>query len=315
MIDRRQWMCGAAATGAVLLTGHADATVKTGVTPFFARHALPLGVQLYAIAPDLDADLEGTLAKLQAIGIRAVETAGFHGRSAAELRAAFDRAGLRCTSAHIPVKPNVAGDFGLDSDVDAITRAMHTLGVTNVVLPSPRVTLPVTSAATFAAAIAALSQDDWQRTADLLNTKGKALRQHGLAISYHNHNVEFAPHDWGTAYELLLRETDPAIVSFEMDAGWVAAAGVDPVTLLRAHPHRFTQMHVKDIKASTQANFAVEQDPTEVGSGKMDWPAILTAAYTAGVRGFFVEQEPPYSGPRMDSIAKSAGYLLGLRTA
>lgn len=315
MIDRRQWMCGAAATSAVLLAGQTGAAVKSGAKPFFARHALPLGVQLYAIAPDLDADFDRTLAKLHVIGIRTVETAGFHGRSAAELRAAFDRAGLRCTSAHIPVKPYLAGDLGLDGDLDEISRAMHVLGVTNVVLPSPRVTLPITSAATFAAAIAALSQDDWRRTADLLNTKGKALRERDLAISYHNHNVEFAPHDWGTAYELLLRETDPAIVSFEMDAGWVAAAGLDPVGLLRAHPHRFTQMHVKDIKASTQANFAVQQNPTEVGSGKMDWPAILPAAYTAGVRGFFVEQEPPYSGPRINSIAKSAGYLLGLRTA
>jgi sugar phosphate isomerase/epimerase len=309
MIDRRQWMRGAAVSAAFL----ADRTGAAKDTqPFFLRHGLALGVQLYALAPDLGKDLDGTLAKLSAIGIRTVETAGFYGRTATEIRAAFDRAGLRCVSAHIPMEAHSAGDLGLDGNLDALADAMHVIGITNVVLPSPSVNLPVTSLATFVAAFTALSKDDWRRTADALNRIGRALKHRGLAISYHNHNVEFKPHDWGTAYDLLLRETDPAVVSFEMDAGWVAAAGIDPVALLRKNPHRFTQMHVKDIKPTTQTNFVVEQDPCEVGSGKMNWPAILPAAYAAGVRNFFVEQEPPYTGPRITSIARGAGYLLAV---
>jgi sugar phosphate isomerase/epimerase len=269
-----------------------------------------LGVQLYALAPDLEMDFSGTLAKLHAIGIRTVETAGFHGRTPSQLRAEFDRAGLACTSAHIPVTPYVAGDLSLGGDLDALARELQLVGITHVVLPGPPLPTVPTSAATFAAAIAAVTQDGWRRTADLLNSSGRVLARHGLSISYHNHNVEFAPHEWGTAMDLLLRETDPATVFFEMDAGWVAAAGIDPITLLRAHPRRFTQMHVKDIKASTVRNFAVQQDPSEVGSGAMNWPAILPAAYEVGVRSFFIEQEPPYPGPRMASIAKSAAYML-----
>ncbi|UAK23714.1 sugar phosphate isomerase/epimerase family protein [Sphingomonas nostoxanthinifaciens] len=314
MIDRRHCMFGAAAAGGALIAGASGAAPRMAAKPFFARHMLPLGLQLYSLAPDLDADFDGTLAKLHAIGIRSVETAGFHGRSPAQLRASFDRAGLRCTSAHIQARANGNGP-SLDGDFDALARDLHVVGITNVVMPSPPLPNRPKSSEGFAAAITKLTQDDWHRVADLLNTAGKALRQRGLAVSYHNHNPEFAPHDWGTAFDLLMRETDPSSVSFEMDAGWVAAAGIDPIALLRAHPHRFTQMHVKDIKASTVTNYVVEQDPTEVGSGKMDWHAILPAAYADGVRGFFIEQEPPFAGPRIDAIAKSATYLLALKTA
>jgi len=64
-------------------------------------------------------------------------------------------------------------------------------------------------------------------------------------------------------------------------------------------------MHVKDIKADTQANYALRQDPAEVGNGVIDWKAILPAAYDAGVTRFFVEQEPPFVGPPLRSIEKS----------
>ncbi len=153
MMDRRQLAIGAAAAGAVLLAGPAGAALRASAQPFFARHALPLGVQLYALAPDLDRDFDGTLAALNAIGVRTVETAGFHGHDAHDLRASLDRFGLRCTSAHIPVKPNCATDFGLGGDLDALTVALETIGITNVVLPSP----PVTSAASFAAATGELT--------------------------------------------------------------------------------------------------------------------------------------------------------------
>ena len=80
--------------------------------------------------------------------------------------------------------------------------------------------------------------------------------------------------------ELLLKNTDPALVQFEMDVGWVVAAGADPFVLMKAHKGRFTQMHVKDVKATTKPNFAFQQDPTEVGSGTIPWPRLLPAAET-----------------------------------
>ena len=110
---------------------------------------------------------------------------------------------------------------------------------------------------------------------------------------------------------ILLKEADPAL-QFEMDAGWVVAAGQDPFALLKAHPKRFRQMHVKDVKASTKPNFALQQDPTEVGTGIIDWKRLLPAAHAAGVEGFFVEQEPPFTRPRIEAARLCADYLLKL---
>ena len=97
-----------------------------------------------------------------------------------------------------------------------------------------------------------------------------------------------------------------------MDAGWVVAAGADPVVLLAAHPNRFSAMHVKDVKASTRPNFSFQQDPCEVGQGIIDWKTLLAKAYQANVRQFYVEQEPPFSKPRIESVGISFNYLNAL---
>ena len=101
----------------------------------------------------------------------------------------------------------------------------------------------------------------------------------------------------------------PALVTFEMDVGWVVAAGADPMTLIHHHKGRFRLMHVKDVKATTQANYALKMDPTEVGSGKIDWAKLLPGAYAAGVRGFYVEQEPPFAFPRIEAARISHDFL------
>ncbi|HEX8756592.1 MAG TPA: hypothetical protein VF745_09655 [Steroidobacteraceae bacterium] len=79
--------------------------------------------------------------------------------------------------------------------------------------------------------------------------------------------------------------------------------------MLRSHRHRFRLMHVKDIKAATLPNHAFEMDPADVGSGTLDWKAILPAGYNVGVRYYYVEQEPPFAGPRMDAARADYRYL------
>jgi sugar phosphate isomerase/epimerase len=72
-------------------------------------------------------------------------------------------------------------------------------------------------------------------------------------------------------------------------------------------------MHVKDVQATTKTNYALSMDPCEVGSGKLDWAKILPAAHKAGVRNFYVEQEPPFTMERIDAAKKSFEYLEKLR--
>jgi sugar phosphate isomerase/epimerase len=283
--------------------------------PFFRRLGIPIGLQLYTVGDDMRKDFAGTLAAVAKIGYKAVEPAGLLDHSPAEWRQQLDRAQLKCPSIHVPPGAQKSG-LSL-ADVDALAEAANTLGIGTIVCPAfnfpDRFSRQPQSgegfAQTMARLAAAMTPDDWKANADFLNQKGAALKKHGLRFAYHNHNVEFTPIAGTTAFALLVNGTDPNLVSFEMDAGWVAAAGVDPASVLSQYPHRFTAMHVKDVKVSTKPNFALQLDPCEVGQGTIDWKTLLPKAYAANVRQYYVEQEPPYAIPPLESIAISFKYL------
>jgi sugar phosphate isomerase/epimerase len=305
---------GLAAAASGLAAG--SATAAGG--PFFKRTGLPVGLQLYTLGGDLKADLDGQLGQVAKIGYRTVEMAGYLGRTPQELRAAFDKAGLTCPSSHVQGRRG-GPDPSLE-DLDRLIADAHVIGIKHIVLPSSPVPdrpelkqKPGEETRVFRDRMAdAITADDWKATADLLNAKGKVLKAAGLTMGYHNHNIEFAPKGETNGLEILLKYTDPALVPFEMDVGWVVAAGHDPFALLKAHPGRFRQMHVKDVKASTKANFAFQQDPADIGSGIIDWKRLLPAAYAHGVRDFFVEQEAPFDKPRLESVRIDFDYLNAL---
>jgi sugar phosphate isomerase/epimerase len=300
-------MVGAAALGAAVNAGAA-------AQPFFARHGLPLGIQLYTLGPDAQKDLDGTLKAVAGIGYRTVELAGLLGRSAADFRAALDRAGLKAPSAHIQPR---GGDGSFQGDIGKLTADLQTLGVSTAIMPI--LNIPERFGGPTAAdngiggylkrVAAGMTADDWKMNADYLNTKAAALKSAGIRVGYHNHNFEFAPLGSTNGLEILFANTDPALVTFEVDIGWVAASGTDPYAFLAKHKGRVSLMHVKDIKPDTKGNFALEMDPAEIGSGSLDWKRLLPEAYAAGVRGFFVEQEPPFTRPRIEAAKISHDYL------
>jgi sugar phosphate isomerase/epimerase len=303
-LSRRGLLAAGAAAFGAGLTG----AVNAAETPFFQRHKLPIGIQLYTLGPDLAKELEAQLATLANIGFKAVELAGYLGRTPAELKAAFDKAGLICPSAHLSPK----GPNGFSGDLSKLADELHVIGVKAAIMPI--LYIPERLSADLRTAGSQMTADDWKWNADFLNEKAAVLKKAGIATGYHNHNFEFAPlkdAKGGQTHgmEILLKGTDPSLVTFEMDAGWVTAAGQDPFALLRAHPGRFTQMHVKDIKPTTKFNFELKQDPTEVGSGMIDWKRLLPAAYAGGVRGFYYEQEPPFGGTRLESAKISFDYI------
>lgn len=304
--------------------------IMAGATPAFAaaRRSATFwgddgpGVQLFALEQDLKRDFAGTLGDVFRIGYRCVELASMHGRTAAEMRAALDTAGLHCRSVHVSASAGAPGASGLTfDDPGKLADDLAILGARDAVLPllqfpkNPVWGDPVSVGALMRTGGPPLPAERYERMADFLNQTGATLKKRGVRIGYHNQNFELAPLGDRTGFQILLERTDPGLVHFEMDAGWLAAAGHDPVTWLNKYTGRFSQMHVKDIKASTVTNFNMRQDPTEVGSGKMDWPRILPAARAAGVQRYFVEQDPPYSGPRIQSLAKSLAYLSTLGVA
>jgi hypothetical protein len=105
------------------------------------------------------------------------------------------------------------------------------------------------------------------------------------------------------------QELDPKLVFLELDLGWVTAGGLDPVAELRRLKGRVKMVHLKDVKPTTKTNYALQQDPCEVGLGKLNWHAILPACAAAGVQHYFVEQEPPFAHDRFDSVKMSYDFL------
>lgn len=286
---------------AAMTTGGATAAAQ----PFFKRHGLPIGIQLYTLGPDAAKDLDGTLKAVAGIGYKSVELAGLLGRTGAQMKAALDAAGLVCTSAH------VQGRGQLDGDLAKLAGDLTAIGVKTAVMPSPYIPDRLQGKG-LREVLTQLTADDWKMNADFLNEKAVVLAKSGIKLGYHNHNFEFAPLGSTTGLEIMIQRTDPKLVTFELDVGWVAAAGVDPAAFFAKHKGRFTLMHVKDIKADTQPNFELKMDPTEIGSGKLPWKTLLPAAYAAGVRGFYVEQEPPFARPRIEAAKISHDYLAGV---
>jgi sugar phosphate isomerase/epimerase len=305
MINRRQFL-GSAAAG-VLIGAVGEARAAT----------LPIGVQLYTVAAELKADFEGTLHKVAALGYRDVELPSFYGRSARDLRRALRAAGLSCASAHVPQRPWEAGSLALATDLEGTVRYANELGLRYVVCPMPwllhTTTMPTFDSASPGAFARALyggaERDDWLRLADFLNQTGRRLRRAGLRLAYHNHNIEFREYDGKRAYDLLLEHTDPALVEFEMDAGWIVAGGGDPLEYLRRHGKRYRLMHVKDVKPTQKANTELLIEGTEVGKGSIDWRAVLGQAAAGGLQHRYVELDPPYAIPALDSIRISHDYL------
>lgn len=314
--DRRRLM--SAMLGSGLGAGLAAATpaMARGRVPFLKRQGKELGVQLYALGEAAQTDLRGTLQRLSAMGYRDFELPGFYGRSARDLRADADAAGVRFGSLHMGLPARLPpGSLTLMSGPQEIADALGTLGIHKAVLPMPLLPdsfNPNGPGGIRAALIAGVEEgglDMWKRLGALLNERAAALRPYGIQLGYHNHNMEFRPQGGTTGWEVLLGALDPKLVFLELDLGWVAAAGHDPVAELKKLKGRVRMVHVKDIKKSTTPNFALGQDPAEVGLGMLDWRRILPACAEAGVEHYYVEQEPPFTRDRFESMKISADFL------
>lgn len=319
-IGRRTLLRGfaAAAAGTGLLG--ACAGVRRGRIPAFdADAARPLGIQLYMLGDEPFRDPGGTFARLAELGFREAELPQVPKDSPA-FAAAAAASGIRLSSLHLGsgrLAPK--GLVSLDSEAGVIADALATLGIRQVVLSL----MPVPDSARFGSgrafgavleeAIAAAGPDYWKRLAEFLNRRALDLRRHGIALGYHNHNIEFAPTGGSTGFDLLVRHCDPGLVHFELDIGWAVSAGRDPVALINSLSGRIRQLHLKDVASGTTPNFRLETKPAIIGTGIVDWLPLLAAARSARVRHAYVEQEPPFAGPRWDAARESAAYLESLR--
>jgi sugar phosphate isomerase/epimerase len=268
---------------------------------------VPLGLQLYSVRELLPKDYEGTLKQLGAIGFREVESAGYYNHSTAQIKQAMSAAGLHLVSAHY-------GSDDLHQKLDEIISFNKELGVSYIICSFPGFKDPSRVAGlTPKQRSSAFNLQDWRWNAEQFNTIGAKVSAAGLKFGYHNHTMEFHKTDGVVPYDELLRLTDPAHVTMEMDCGWVTVGGANPVEYLRKYPTRISLLHIKDFKNITPES-SIENVPTivELGQGSIDYRPIFQQAAKSGVvKHCFVEQEG-YNVPPMEGLKIDADYMHNL---
>ena len=237
----------------------------------------PLGIQLYTVRGAMRTDVPGTLARVRALGFREVELAGTYGMSAARFRQLLDSVGMRATSMHV-------GYERLRDSLPAVLAEAKVLGarwVGTAWIPHPNGPLTVARAREVAA--------DFNRW-------GRAAKAEGIGFFYHDHGYEFLAQGDSLPMDVLMRGTDPDAVKYEMDVFWTALPGVDPAAWLRKYPGRWRLMHLKDMRRGVATGVhtgGTNPDSTEVpvGSGQIDFRAVLKAAQEVGVERYYIEDE------------------------
>lgn len=287
-----------------LLSG--SASVACGVLALGTRRVsasplgLPLGLQLYSVREMLPKDYLGTLKQVAAAGYREVEAAGFYGHTPTQVKAAMDEAGLSCVSAHYSYND-------LNKSFDEIVAFAKELGLRYVICSFPGIKDPSRlTDHSFRAQVESFTLEDYRWNADRFNAWGRQVKAAGMQFGYHNHTMEFARKEGVVPFDELIRLTDPELVTFEMDCGWVTVGGGDPAAYLQRYPKRITMLHVKDFKASTKPATVVDPPAAaELGQGTVDFRRIFEAAKGANIRHYFVEQEdydmPPFEALRIDA--------------
>lgn len=287
------------------LTTMAAGVGASALAPRWARAAVdgpmiksplngPIGLQLWSLREYLPKDLAGSLAKVRGMGFTVVEGAGTWKHTAAELRAAMDAAGLRCTSTHL-------GFERLRDDMAGAFAEARTFGATSIVCPW------IAHKETF-------TREDALGAAQVFNRVGKAASDGGLRFAYHTHGYENVPSTEGTLFDTLAQNTDPKLVGFQVDVFHAYHGGADPVALMQKYSGRVRSLHLKDIKKGFPREAghgtATSDSDVPVGTGQIDWPAVLRAAMKAGATEYFVEDE---STDPLAHIPLSVAYVTGLK--
>jgi sugar phosphate isomerase/epimerase len=247
-----------------------------------------IGIQLYTLHEQVKEDFMGSLRKISRIGYNSIEAAGysdgkFYGYLPKEYKKIIIDQGMVPVSSHASVNT-------LDAQrvIDDTLEAGHKY----LVLPS----IP---------AAQRISLDHYRKIAEQFNEIGEACNASGLKFGYHNHAFEFESLEGSIPYEVLLDETQPELVTMQLDFYWMVYGGGNPMDYFVRYPGRFGLWHVKDMDNK------INKESTEIGNGIIDWPNIFMEKKMTGMEFFFLEQEH-FKMDAFKSIEKSYQYLANL---
>ena len=238
----------------------------------------PPGLQLYSLRDTFKAQgVAAGLDRTKGFGFTLVELAGTYGLPPADFLKQLAERGLKAVSGHFPWDRWKA-------DPEAVAAEAKALGLEY-------------AGCAWANHAAPLDEAQAREIAGIFNRAGAATAKHGIRFFYHFHGFEFGRHGDGTLADLLVKATDPQTVSFQLDVLWVVFPGQDPVAWLDRYPGRWVSMHLKDLRkgiatGSLSGKTDVRNDVV-LGTGQVDWPAVLRAARRAGVKYYFIEDESP----------------------
>jgi sugar phosphate isomerase/epimerase len=253
-----------------------------------AQLHMPVGLQLYSVRNLLPKDFEGTLHQLAAAGYKEVEAAGYFDKTAADFGNALQKAGLKCVSTHHQL-------VQLKTQFNQLIEYGQALGLEYIICSWAGVHRDPTRTGD-------LNLDDWRYVADQFNEIGQKVKGAGMTFGYHNHTIEFGKENGIVYFDELLKRTDPKVVVFEMDCGWVVAGGHNPVEYLGKFPERFPMLHVKDMVKGPDGKWR----NVVMGKGTIDYKPIFRAA--TGLKHYFIEQEE-FEGDPMTELREDADFM------
>ncbi len=247
-----------------------------------------IGLQLYTVRDKINQNLDNTLVRLAEIGYNSMEAAGynfsdgtFYGMSPKKFSDRLNELGMPLHSSHSVVEP---------ADAEKIFTDAVEAGCKYVIYPY----LPEEYRKNI---------DGYKATAEKFNKIGEIANKTGIRFGYHNHAFEFEKMEGQMGMDILISETDPKLVTFEIDVYWVTRGGHDPVDYIKKFPGRFEIYHLKDMVKTEDMFFA------PVGSGRIDFEGIFAAKETAGMKMFFVEQDRFRDLDPLESVELSFNYL------
>lgn len=245
-----------------------------------------IGLQLYTVRNEMEKDIEGTLAKVAAIGFKEVEFAGYYNRTTEQIKTILKTNGLTAPSAHTVLATMKSKDW--QKTVEDTRAIGHKYLVLAYLFPPERQKL-----------------DDYKQIIEVMNRAAEDCKKAGIQFAYHNHDFEFQSMEGQMPYDLILKETDPKLVKMELDLYWITKAKQQPEKYFAMYPGRFELFHVKDMDNTPKEFF------TEVGRGVIDFKRIFRMK-NSGVKHYFVEQDQTPGSP-LESIKISYDYLQKLR--
>lgn len=294
--DRREFLrlTGGLAIGAML--AQTGCTVAKPAPPDVSmlpgeNYLKDFGLQLWTIRDDMAKDPAGVLKQLASFGYKQIESfeggkGMFWGMSNTDFKKRLDDLGMKIVSSHC--------DINKDFEKKAADAAE--IGIKYLVCPwlGPQKSI-----------------DDYKKAAAKFNACGEACKKEGILFAYHNHDYSFKPLDGQVPQTVMMNETDPALVDFEMDIYWVVTAGENPENWMKQNKNRFRLCHIKDRSKNPGPDNG--KNSVDLGTGSIDFKKVLKTAIDNGMKYFIVEQEAYPNGTPMEAVKTDGAYMKRLK--